>query len=482
MKTNYILLNIALVASLLLAACGKSPKDAVPTGKAPSIYPEFLSGTVFPVNIAAPTFLIDEDADYYHTEFTGADGDASFTVSSSSAAVKPSLKKWHRLLESSKGEEIRIKVSTEKDGKWSSYDDIVCRVGDTPIDSMLVYRLLYPGYELWNEVGIYQRDLSDYTQTPVIENKDIERQCVNCHSFASGNPDNMMIHVRGKSGGTVVRSNGTTKKVNPKSPELKNGATYPAWHPSGKWIAYSSNDIQQLFHLSGTKPIEVYDRSADMILYDVAADRSVPVEGLNGEEWMETFPNWSADGKTLFFTRAKAFTETTRPDSIRYELCSVSFDPASATFGEVETLFDAPAIGKSVSFPKASPTGRWLMFTLSDYGNFSIWHPESQLWVLDLADGTARELEEVNSDSIDSYHSWSSNGDWIVFSSKRLDGLWARPFIAWFDKESGKAGRPFVLPQEDPLFYDNFTKTFNIPELVKRPIEATDEFVKAVGY
>lgn len=483
MKLTNLSTIAAVVAAIILPSCGKTPSGETSEGRTPELYPALESGTVFPVNIAAPTFIINEKADYYHTEFTtGNDGDAGFSVASSSAAVKPSLKKWHKLLDQAAGKDLKIRVAVEKDGKWSRFDDIVCSVSPSPIDSMLVYRLLYPGYEIWYEIGIYQRDLSNYNQTVVIENKDIERHCVNCHSFAAGSPDNMMIHVRGKNGGTIIRSNGNTRKVNPKCPALKNGATYPGWHPSGKWIAYSNNDIQQLFHLAGTKPIEVYDRSADMTLYDVEADKAVPVPGLNGEEWMETFPNWSPDGKTLFFTRAKAFTQSTRPDSIRYELCRISFDPATATFGEPETLFDAPAAGKSVSFPKASPSGRWLLFTLSDYGNFSIWHPESDQWIMDLTDGSMRPLDEVNSDNIDSYHSWASNGDWIVFSSKRLDGLWARPYIAYFDKETGRAGKPFVLPQPDPLFYDNFTKTFNIPELVKRPIEATDEFKTAVGY
>lgn len=482
MKFKHIIPATIIAMAAMLSGCGKTPSNEAQAGRSPVLYPELISGTVFPVNIAAPTFIINEEADHYFTEFTSESGQADFSVSSSSAAVKPSLKKWHKLLEESAGKEMRIKVAVENDGKWTRFDDLVCSVSTSPIDSILTYRLLYPGYELWDEIGIYQRDLSNYDQTAIIENKDIERHCVNCHSFAAGSPDNMMIHVRGKNGGTVIRSNGTTKKVNPKCPALQNGATYPAWHPSGKWIAYSNNDIRQLFHLSGQKPIEVYDRSADMTLYDVAKDEAVPIPGLNGEEWMETFPNWSPDGKTLFFTRSKTFDPKSQPDSIRYELCRISFDPETVSFGEPETLFDAPAVKKSVSFPKASPSGRWLLFTLSDYGNFSIWHPESDQWVMDLTDGSMRPLEEVNSDDIDSYHSWSSNGNWIVFSSKRLDGLWARPYIAYFDKETGRAGKPFVLPQSDPLFYDNFLKTFNIPELVRRPVEATDEFIRAVGY
>ncbi|MDE6093925.1 MAG: cytochrome C biosynthesis protein, partial [Muribaculaceae bacterium] len=68
----------------------------------------------------------------------------------------------------------------------------------------------------------------------------------------------------------------------------------------------------------------------------------------------------------------------------------------------------------------------------------------------------------------------------VVFSSKRLDGLWARPFIASFDPATGRFGRPFVVPQKDPLYYDDFMKTYNIPELVSRKITDTDGFVSAI--
>ena len=97
-----------------------------------------------------------------------------------------------------------------------------------------------------------------------------------------------------------------------------------------------------------------------------------------------------------------------------------------------------------------------------------------------MTDGSMRNAEEINSDDVDSYHSWSSDGKWVVFSSKRMDGLWARPFIASFNPNTGRFGKPFVVPQKDPLYYDDFMKTFNIPEFVKGSISNADEFVSAI--
>lgn len=478
---RHILAIIVTVTLFILASCAGKPSNAQLSENNPSIRPDF-SGATLPVNISAPTFMIDEEAKRFYTEIGKTGSEPVMTFNSSSGSVTPDLKKWHSLLEEAKGSEIYIRITLVKeDGKAVRMKDIICPVSDQPIDSFLVYRLLYPGYVLWREMGIYQRNLTNYEQEAVLENLNIDQQCVNCHSFAQGAPETMMIHVRGNKGGTLIRRNGKTEKVDPRCPGLENGATYPSWHPSGKYIAFSANNIKQVFHSKGKKTIEVSDLAADMTIYDVEKGETLTTPSLSGEEWMETFPNWSPDGKTLYFCRAEGYNQGMDLDSIRYDLCKVSFDPQSRSFGEPEVVMAASKDNKSVSFPRVSPDGRWLLFTLSDYGNFSIWHPESDLWLLDLRNGDLRAVDEVNSNDVDSYHSWSSNGRWIVFSSKRMDGLWARPFIASFDPSTGVFGKPFAVPQNDPLYYDDFMKTYNIPELVSRKVVNTGEFADVVN-
>ena len=73
------------------------------------------------------------------------------------------------------------------------------------------------------------------------------------------------------------------------------------------------------------------------------------------------------------------------------------------------------------------------------------------------------------SDDVESYHSWSSNGRWVVFSSRRNDGNYTRPFLAYIDKD-GKGRKPFELPQDDPDMHRRFMKSYNIPEFMKGPV------------
>jgi Tol biopolymer transport system component len=134
-----------------------------------------------------------------------------------------------------------------------------------------------------------------------------------------------------------------------------------------------------------------------------------------------------------------------------------------------QIIFNAAAEGKSVSFPRVSPDGKSLVFTYHNYGVFSIWHKDADLYSINLKDLSVKKMENLNSDFTESYHSWSANGKWLIFSSKRDDGLTARPYISFVD-ENGITRKPFVLPQEDPGFYNIFDKTFNIPEFAKTEV------------
>jgi hypothetical protein len=78
-------------------------------------------------------------------------------------------------------------------------------------------------------------------------------------------------------------------------------------------------------------------------------------------------------------------------------------------------------------------------------------------------------MKELNSNDTESYHAWSSNGRWVVFSSRRYDGNYTRPFIAHIDAQ-GRATKPFELPCADPDYHRQFMKCYNIPEFMRGPV------------
>jgi dipeptidyl aminopeptidase/acylaminoacyl peptidase len=169
---------------------------------------------------------------------------------------------------------------------------------------------------------------------------------------------------------------------------------------------------------------------------------------------------------------------------LQYSLVRIPFDEQTGTIGnQVDTLLRAtasPQSKTSVCHPRISPDGRYLLYTVADYGTFPIWHPEADLQMMDLKTGRIDSLAIVNSEKSDTYHSWSSNSRWFVFASKRDDGLYGKPYFCYVDKE-GKAHKPFCLPQKHPTFYDNNLKSFNAPELGKGKVPFdVDDVAKAI--
>lgn len=450
-----------IVISLLLASCSGIPGEFTEKDSRPPLVPD-LSGITIPVNLAPLNFRFADPSGRLVVLFNGRN--SGFSVKGRGKIIIPPGK-WKKLLEGSLNDSIAITLFSRQNNQWVKYRPFYVHV-KSPIDQYLVYRLIAPGYESWSEMGIYQRDLTSYRQDPVIDNRLLTGNCMNCHSFNRNDPGQMMFHLRGNIGATMLVKDGNVTKLDTKTKETLSNCVYPYWHPTGAYIAYSVNLISQVFHTTPGKRIEVMDSKSDLVVYDINSNKLLTSGLISGESSFETFPSFSPDGRYLYFCSAQARPMPEEYDNVRYSLCRIAFDPESGTFGRsVDTLVCAEKTGKSVSFPRPSHDGRFLMFTLSDYGNFSIWHREADLFLLDLSTGSFREIGEANSEDTESYHSWSSGSRWFVFSSRRMDGLYTRPYIAWID-ESGKSTKPFPVPQKDPYFYDNSLLSFNVPELV----------------
>lgn len=111
---------------------------------------------------------------------------------------------------------------------------------------------------------------------------------------------------------------------------------------------------------------------------------------------------------------------------------------------------------------------------------YPFWHPDAEIRMMDLENRTAVDMSALNSPDTDSYHSWSSNSDWVVFSSRRDNGLYTLPYICYIGKD-GKPSKPFLLPQEDPDKYDYQLYSYNIPELTKGAVEVSPYEIQQVA-
>lgn len=444
----------------------------------PVIEPDY-SGTVIPPNIAPLNFTIKETGRKFSVRIHSENG-KSINISCKNGNVKIPINKWKKLLNQNKGNELFFDIYSKNEAnKRIKYKTFKNRIADEEIDNYLVYRLIHPGFILWGKMGIYQRNIQNFDESPVMLNRTTEDNCMNCHSFCKNNGEVMLFHLRAQFGGTMIIRDGDIKKVNTKTPETLSAGVYPSWHPNGSLVAFSVNKIQQYFHVNPEKRIEVLDLASDIILYDVGKNIVSTSKSISTKKSFETFPTWSPDGNFLYFCSAPA-KPPNEFDQIKYDLLRIAFNQETHEFGEIDTIIFSNKTGLSVSFPRISPDGQYILFCMSEYGNFTIWHPESDLYIFDLANKKIMK-PDINSMETESYHTWSSNGRWIVFSSRRIDGLFTRPYFAYFGK-NGKTGKPFLLPQKNPDFYQIFLKSYNIPELIKNPVAASTWHLNKIAH
>ena len=474
-----------LMLTGLMACTSETVKDAKQEAALPQIYPDYI-GVTIPVNIAPLNFcMADEEALCIDAVITDSHGNSLHSQGKESADFD--LDDWHTLLNSLVGQgrgldSLSVTVSAKYADGWHTYSPFSIYVSPDSIDYGICYRLIEPGYEVWSKMGIYERDLSTFDECALIENTQFEG-CVNCHSFNRGNPADMSLHIRGPHGATLLRhGEGELTAFNTKTDQTLGFCVYPYWHPSGRYIAYSTNATSQLFHSADSNRVEVFDTASDLQVYDVEKNELLLSPLLKQDSIYETFPVFSADGRSIYFCAARALPEGSHQlDSIHYNLCRIDFDPETGTFGDhIETIVDAAShapiptgegtgVGFSISFPRPSYDGRFLCYTLSDYGQFSIWHHEADLYLLDLATGESRPMDGANSEDTESFHNWSTNSRWMVLSSRRDDGLFTRPYFCHIDAE-GRVSKAFMLPQRNPRhFYRDRFFSFNVPDFITRP-------------
>jgi len=458
-----------LLVSYLLVSCTETISDSQQEDKLPLIYPDYI-GVTIPVNIAPLNFSLTDEA-VARIDAVVTDCHGHSLHSQGQEAVDFDIDDWHTLLGQNRGDSLTVTVSAKYNDGWHTYRSFAIYVSLDSIDYGICYRLIAPGYEVWSKMGIYERNLSSFDERPLIENTQFEG-CVNCHSFNRGNPADMSLHIRGTHGATLLRhGDSPLTAYNTKTDQTLGLCVYPYWHPSGRYIAYSTNATSQLFHSADSNRIEVFDTASDLQVYDVEKNELLLSPLLKNDSIYETYPVFSADGRSLYFCAARALPEGSHQlDSIRYNLFRIDFGPSTGRFGDrIETVIDAVAQQKSISFPRPSYDGRFLCYTLSNYGQFSIWHHEADLWLLDLSTGESSPMTAANSGDTESFHNWSTNSRWLVLSSRRDDGLFTRPYFCHVDAK-GKVSKAFMLPQRNPRsFYRDRFLSFNVPDFIISP-------------
>jgi hypothetical protein len=450
----------------VFTACSHKKNDPEVKKTSPRIFPDYTNVTI-PSNIAPMNFYIEETGKKFIVRFFD-ENNKGFKIVSGSPLIKIPSKKWSDLLKRNTAKKIFIEISSkESNNKWTVYEPFYQYIASQHIDNYIVFRRINTSLFFWNDMSIVQRNISNFSETHITNNKNFNNGCIHCHSFSRNNSENFLLHFRRKPSGTLIKNEDKLYWLDSKTKYTLSGFVYPSWHPGGKLIAFSTNTINQDFYASGHRINYVRDVASDIVIYDIEKKLIFTSPEIASKDF-ENLPNWSPDGKYLYFTRMPHKLKNLPDTLVKYDLVRIPFDEKTGTLGKAEVLLTSSETNMSISFPEASPDGKFIVFCMADYGYFTIGNPTSDLYIMDVVTLDYRKLN-INSDYSESFHNWSENGRWLVFASKRIDGLITLPFFSYFD-ENGNESKPFVLPVEDPSTLKTNLFNYNRPVFVTNKI------------
>jgi Flp pilus assembly protein TadD len=459
-----------------------------------------LEGTLFPPESVAPTFVWEDktgNADRWDVVVRDDTGGEVLRASVDAPRWRPSEENWSEIKQRSLEHEAEVIVEGAGQAKRvPSSAHVHIRTSKDKVGDSLFYRevplpfltaVQDPSRIRWRFGTI------DAQAGPpiVLQNLPV---CGNCHSFAdNGSTLGLDVDYGNDKGAYAVMPVSknmvlddskiiTWADFKREDGELTFGLLSRV-SPTGRYVISTVKDRSVFVAMPDLMYSQLFfPIKGILVVYDRETKKFAALPGGDDPQYVQTNAVWSPDGKEIVFARAPAYHAerleqknsalvdnkdvpefTVEKKPFRYDLYRIPFNDGKG--GTPQPLPGASNDGMSNFFPKYSPDGKWIVFCKAS--SYMLLQPDSELYIVPAAGGIAKRLR-YNTARMNSWHSWSSNSHWLVFSSK-VNTAYTQLFLTHID-EYGNDSPPVLLER-----FTSPDRAANIPEFVRLPGNAIAE-------
>ncbi|MBZ5625133.1 MAG: tetratricopeptide repeat protein [Acidobacteriia bacterium] len=512
--SKFAFLSLALLA---VAPAQQAPRIVID-------YPE--EGSIFPPDFAPPTFLWrDSQADTTAWEFEIAFSDGAPAIhriargermsigeidprcvaesnelpkltpeQAAAHTWKPDASTWSAIKQRSAGHpatvtitgsggargQVRISTSTDPVGAPIFYRDVPLMPSE--LEKGVIKPIIPSAVPL---VGWRLRNVAESSSRLVMEGLPT---CANCHSFSKDGKtmgmdvdgpqnDKGMYTIASVAPRMSIRSEDvfTWNDFPDKPPGHRTIGFMAQLSPDGRYAVTTVNEDVFVANFKDYRFLQVfYPTRGILAWYDRSTKRIRALPGADNPSFVQTNGFWSPDGKYLVFARAVArdaypegrkmaqYAGDPLEPPIQYDLYRIPFNGGKG--GRPKAIAGASKNRMSNAFPKVSPDNRWIVFVESRNGQ--LMRPDGQLFIVPSGGGQARRMR-CNTARMNSWHSFSPNGRWLVFSSKSRSP-YTQMFLTHIDEEGNDS--PAILIENSTAA----NRAVNIPEFVNIPADGLE--------
>ncbi len=510
------LVALLLVSLLALSACnGHSATETLlefptaPAGKLEITYP--LNETLFPLDIVAPTFIWNDQTaqiEQWQILLRLAGEQEIRSFNSTESSWRPSQENWAEIKRQSVTQDAEVAiVGVDANGAAASSASVRIRTSSDPVGDSIFYREVpLPFIEAVQDPSRIRwrfGSVDSEARPPVVlENLPV---CGNCHSFSGdGKVLGLDVDYGNDKGGYAILPVSEQMVLNDEKIitwsdyEKDDGeATFGLLSqvsPDGRYVISTVKDRAVFVATPGIAFSQLFfPIKGILVVYDSVTDSYAALPGADDTEYVQSNPTWSPDGKSIVFARTKVYQKESIENSnsillnekdvpefiedkepFKFNLYQVPFNDGKG--GVATPIEGASHNDKSNFFAKFSPDGKWIVFTQAE--NYMLLMPDSELYIVPSEGGEARRLR-ANTPLMNSWHSFSSNGRWLVFSSK-ANTPYTQLFLTHID-EQGLSTPPVLLER-----FTSSDRAANIPEFVPLPADSIakikEQFLDAYSF